>query len=383
MSLALVQNPERENWNAFVSAQQGSSLYQSYEWGQIRKVQGWEPYYVAVADEAGWVGAALVLVKRLPGGVGSLLYSPVGPLMAQSAGTPMENVLPVLVSAVREIARRVGGVFWRIEPRVRADDSEGGDWIEHAGFRRIPQEWSYWNRPKYDMHLDISGGEAAVLSRISSRTRNKIRHSKKRGLAIEVGHDDRDVETLYRLMMNTGAKKRIPVRGLGHFHTLFWTLEKSGMGRLFIARKDGEPVAAGMSSRFGPVGLLLYLSSDYSMKYAGWAVQWEMIRWAIGLGCATYDFAGTGTSYPPKETDKGYGVYQFKRSLGAEIVSWYGYADYVFSPVRYQTFRAVERSLPYGERLFLDWPKGLLYRLRARKKTAEEADPETSKDGGG
>jgi lipid II:glycine glycyltransferase (peptidoglycan interpeptide bridge formation enzyme) len=303
--------------------------------------------------------------------MGALMHSPRGPLLAPDANA---LALTALSSAVRDLANRVGGMFWRVEPPVRESDSDACSRFGEAGFLRVPQEWSYWNRPKYDMHLNISDGEAAVFSRISSRTRGKIRYAPKRGVVVEVGHTERDVKIFYELLMNTGNKKRIPVKGLEYFTHLCAMLEKSGLGRLFIAHKDQEPVAAGISSRFGTVGALLYLSNDYSVKYAGWAVQWEMIRWAIAEGCQLYDFAGTGTSFPPKETDKGYGVYQFKRSFGAEIVAWYGYADYVFKPLHYRLFRTIERSLPYGERVLLDWPKGLLFRLRHRKSIAKDDD---------
>ena len=93
-------------------------------------------------------------------------------------------------------------------------------------------------------------------------------------------------------------------------------------------------------------------------------MQWEMIRWAIAEGCDMYDLGGTATSYPPRESDGGHGVYLFKRSLGAEIVRWYGYADQVFRPHLYRCFRTIERSLPVSERLLTYRPRGIIGRLR-------------------
>jgi lipid II:glycine glycyltransferase (peptidoglycan interpeptide bridge formation enzyme) len=168
------------------------------------------------------------------------------------------------------------------------------------------------------------------------------------------------------------------VREVNYFKELYWTLAKTGMGQLFMAKKDGGAIAAGMSSRFGRMASLLYLSNDYTIKYTGWAVQWEMVRWAIGEGCTVYDFAGTGTTYPPKETDKGYGVYQFKKSFGADIVCWYGYADYIFKPALYAGLRAIERSLPLGERIFLDLPKELMYRLRRKPPVETEGEKDAA-----
>lgn len=365
MNVKIVSNPDRDVWNRWVGSQPGGSVFQSYEWGEIRATQGWAPYYVALEADGDWRAAALVLVKRLPAGLGSILYSPRGPL------TTAPQYLAPLADAVRTVAARVGGVFWRAEPPVTMEDHEHGR-FEDAGFRPIPMEWSYWNRPKYEMHLDIAQGEAAVFAKLGTKIRTKVRHATKRGVVIEEGCCEQDVETFYRLLQNTGMKKRIPVRGLTYFHTLYRTFIKPGMGRLFLARKDSTPVAGGITVRFGSTATLLYLSNDYSMQRAGWAVQWEMIRWAIMQGCRVYDFGGTGTNYPPQATDKGYGVYQFKRSFGADIVRWYGYADYVFSPARYAGLRLLERNLPYGEQLFVEWPKQVLHRLKRWRRRASD-----------
>ncbi|HKN87463.1 MAG TPA: peptidoglycan bridge formation glycyltransferase FemA/FemB family protein, partial [Nitrospiraceae bacterium] len=302
-----VNHPSRDDWNRFVTAQPGATIYQSYEWGEIRRSHGWEPHYIALTQDGEWVAAALVLAKRLPGSLGSMLYSPRGPIM-----TAWKEAAPALGEAVGLLARQWGAIFWRIEPPVQDDDLSVADCVVQAGFLPVDQEWSYWNRPKYEMKLNIAPGEAAVFAGLGTKIRTKVRHASKRGVLIEEGYTEQDMESFYRLLKNTGEKKRIPIRGLDYFHSLYRTLIKSGMARLVLARKDGTPVAGGMTVRYGTTATLLYLSNDYSMQRAGWAVQWEMLSWAMAQGCTLYDFGGTGTGYPPQETDKGYGVYQFK-----------------------------------------------------------------------
>jgi peptidoglycan pentaglycine glycine transferase (the first glycine) len=368
-TLQLIADPDQEAWNRFVGNQPQGTLFQSYEWGQLRGKGGWRPHYVAVAEGQDWKAATLVLEKRLPG-IGPVLYSPRGPVI--DAGR--WDMQAQLVEAVQGLAQRVGAAFWRIDPAIQLSDAEptAVDTLRGVGFHWLPDKWSYWNKPKYEMRLALQdGGEERVFSGLSSKTRTKIRHAPKRGVAIERG-SDRDIESFYRLLMNTGTKKRIPIRSLLYFQTLYGLLDKTGMGALFIARFEGQPIAAGLSARFGDIATLLYLSNDYSTQRAGWALQWEMVRWAIAQGCSTYDFGGTGTGYPPHENDKGYGVYQFKRSFGASIIAWAGYADCVFRPVSYRVFRLLERSLPLGERLLLDWPKRLLYRIRPRNRGKAE-----------
>jgi lipid II:glycine glycyltransferase (peptidoglycan interpeptide bridge formation enzyme) len=281
-----------------------------------------------------------------------------------------------LTEVVAGLAADLRAIFWRIDPAMSVEDAPATDGYDHAGFHAVPQEWSYWNRPKYEMRLDLKPGEAAVFAGLGSKIRTKIRHAGKRGVTVDEACGEADIDEFHRLMRGTGMKKGIPVRSLVYFRALYDLFVKRGMARLFLARKDGTAVAGGLTVRFGPTATLLYLSNDYSMQRAGWAVQWDMIRWGIAHGCKVYDFGGTGTTYPPKETDKGYGVYQFKRSFGADIVRWYGYADHPFGSARYAGFRLIERLLPYGERVFLEWPKRLLSGRQGRAQSDVTAEKE-------
>lgn len=374
MTLYRISSPRADEWNRFVTAQPGATIYHSYEWGEIRRTHGWLPHYIALGRDGEWVAAALVLEKQLPGNFGTILYSPRGPIV-----TAWKETMPALVEAVSLVARQCSAMFWRMEPPVEYDDLSVADYVAQDGFLPVDQEWSYWNRPKYEMKLDIAPGEGAIFAALGTKIRTKVRHASKRGVLIEEGITEQDMDTFYRLLKNTGEKKRIPVRGLDYFHCLYRTLIKSGMARLVLARKDDIPVAGGMTVRYGTMATLLYLSNDYSMQRAGWAVQWDMLRWAMAQGCTIYDFGGTGTGYPPQETDKGYGVYQFKHSFGAQIVRWYGCADYVFRAMSYRAFRLIERKLPYGERLFIEWPKQIIRRWRssaASMRASSAATPE-------
>jgi peptidoglycan pentaglycine glycine transferase (the first glycine) len=95
MALYQVNRPSRDEWNRFVSAQPEATIYQSYEWGEIRRSHGWEPHYIALAQDGEWVAAALVLAKKFPGALGTIFYSPRGPIMAAWKGGASALVEPV------------------------------------------------------------------------------------------------------------------------------------------------------------------------------------------------------------------------------------------------------------------------------------------------
>ncbi|MDQ6735621.1 MAG: hypothetical protein M3Z35_16135 [Nitrospirota bacterium] len=41
--------------------------------------------------------------------------------------------------------------------------------LMQAGFVPVAQEWSYWNRPKYEIQLPIGEGEAAVFAKLGGK----------------------------------------------------------------------------------------------------------------------------------------------------------------------------------------------------------------------
>lgn len=350
MELRILPASERQRWTSFATAHPLGHFMQSWEWAEVKATQGWAPHFLTVEEGGVIIAGTLVQGKRLPLLGKQLFYSPRGPLFEPQRREAME----LLVRGVRELARREGAVFWRIDPYVnRGDGGATPETMLGYGFREVPLEWSYWNASKYLMILDTTGTEEEVFSRINSRDRGKVRSPLRNGVRIETGGPD-DLPDFFETMIKTAEKKSIPVRDLAHYRALYTEFLAHDMIRLFLARTDEGVVSAGMSVKYGDKAWLLYLGSTYGVKYANWALQWEMVRWAVESGCRRYDFLGTATTYPPKESDKGYGVYRFKKSYGSELTVMLGYFDQVFQPALYRLMTFAERKLPAFETLFLE-----------------------------
>lgn len=71
---------------------------------------------------------------------------------------------------------------------------------------------------------------------------------------------------------------------------------------------------------------VIYLASgayDEYMKFNGpYAIQWDMIRYALNSGFARYNFYGTSGDFQPKAVD--YGVYEFKKGFGGTVIELVG-----------------------------------------------------------
>jgi len=344
----IVVGPDRrQQWNDFVTRHPQGHFMQLWEWGQLRSTSGWRPHYLAVEEGVDFNATALVLERAIPG-FGTLFYTPRGPLWDPA----VPEGLPRLTSGVRAFATRRRAVLWRIDPYVREAELSFRSGLDAVGFRALDMPWSYWNQPKYIMLLPLVGGKDSVLRAIDGSNRYKIRYASKQGVKIErPSVSEPHIEDFYGLMKVTARKKAIPVRDLPWYANLLREFGATGHAALFIARKGPDPVSAGISIRMGARAWLMYLGSEYSTSRANWALQWDMVAWAVESGCSQYDFRGTATNYPPHPDDKGYGVYRFKKSFGAQLTPLLGYFDLVLAPARYQAFRYAERRLlPLGER---------------------------------
>lgn len=337
MNVRLLRGCEQEIWNEFVLARRNGHFMQSWEWGGLKESQGWKPFFAVVEDNGSIVGGALVLRKRLPVIGKSLLYSPCGPLIPYND----KQVLLELCRQIQLVAIEEKAVFWRIDPYDTSEET--GTAFRDAGFREVPMEWSYWNAPKYLMHLDLTD-VPEMFAQMGSTARNEVRQAVKNGVTVEYGGVG-DLDEFFSLMVTTADKKKILHHDISFYRTIFENLGKKGMVQLFLARNNEKTGSAGISVRFGETAWLLYLASNYTIKFSNRALQWEMVKWAIDSGCKRYDFRGTATNFPPSESDPGYGVYKFKKSFGADVAIMAGYYDFVYSPASYRFFRLAEHSL--------------------------------------
>ena|SRR5213593_4335507 len=68
---------DRDLWNAFITAFPITDLRQSYEWGEIRRRQGWTPLRLAAVDRGKGIAGLSVVARRVPG-LGVVAYAPGG-----------------------------------------------------------------------------------------------------------------------------------------------------------------------------------------------------------------------------------------------------------------------------------------------------------------
>jgi lipid II:glycine glycyltransferase (peptidoglycan interpeptide bridge formation enzyme) len=345
---------DRARWDGFVSTLGAGHFMQSYAWGELQRRQGWTPRY-GVLEETGSIRAAILLLERGAPGLRRatrMYFAPRGPAVEPSDLTGTD----ALLSEVARYVRSSGAVFMRCEPYWTEAQAFGGRGSPPAVLKRVPRDWSYWNAPRFVFWLDLTGDEAALMSRLTPGCRKDVRRGY-RDVTFQAGSES-DIPEFYRLMTLTGHQKGIAYHDLEYYRELCRVLGDSVKVQLFFGRLGNEAITTGMSIAYGRKAWLMYAASDpahYKLR-ANRAQQWEMLKWAQSLGCERYDFRGTSTGDPPDPADPGYGVYEFKKSFGPEFTRLAGYFDLVQRPIRYRMFRiAEEHVLPaaYKIRMWL------------------------------
>ena len=252
------------------------------------------------------------------------------------------------------------------DPEVAEDDEPYALALRANGFRAIPEI----QPSRHRMALGLAGAdEVGAFSTITRATRQRIRQAERSGVAV-VRHDadlrDREgflrpgrdgheaLERFHSLMVEMGRRRGFAFPGRGDF--LGWWRRSLAAGHVVLleAREggvDGDVLG----------GLLLYRhGSRLSTQHAAdlesrrsdqpgtmHLLRWRAIQLAIAEGRAEMDLGGVdvpGARHVPAKGDPAFGLYEHKRSFGADWVGLAGAHERVVRPWRYAAGRATARA---------------------------------------
>ena len=346
----VVEIDDREQWNRLVLSRPHYELEQGWDWGEIQRAAGWTPHrYAGFAGET-CVGVVSVVSGRIPGLPYAVLDACRGPLFDWQDDAVWGGFIPTL----RELGRRERAILLRVSPTVANDHVDCRAALARHGFQPLADEWTTWSPARAVVTLRIDADEATLRGRCRKSVRNEIAAAQRRGVTARPVRERADLVAFHRLVVTAGRQKGFPVRPLSRLEALWNAYVLRGDGVLLFAEHRGALVGGLLGVRMGERAYLqmtTVLRTDERI-YQGALLYWEFIRWAKAAGCVHVDWGGSGTRFPPRETDQGYGLYQFKAGFGSELHYCAPYHDFVFRPRLYRLARTVEtRVLPRAWRL--------------------------------
>ena len=286
---------------------------QSSGYGEVQKAEGWSLERV----DLGAAGVASVQLAKT--GPARWAYLPRGPVPA----TP--GALRVLAAW----ARRQGLARLRVEPEAPAGFAGA---LRQEGFRPAPAL-----HPTHTLLLDL-GSEPDLLAGMKPKHRYNIRLAEKRGVTVDAAGDAAE---LARQHEATAGRQGISAAGTEFYERRLRHLEWC---RIYVARHEGEALAAIMVARFDGRAYYLFGGSTQVKRnlMPTYAVQWAAIREAAAAGCRSYDFWGVPPDGDPKHPWAG--LWQFKTGFGGRLIEYAGAWDLVLDP-------RGERLITFQERL--------------------------------
>jgi vancomycin resistance protein VanK len=368
-----VRTISAEEHLAFLRSRESASFLQTPAWARVK--QEWK------AESIGWslpgspsgelVGVALVLYRQLPRVKRYLAYVPEGPVIDWETDdlgawlTPMAAHLkargafgirigPPVVTRRWNAAQVKEGIaddaitsLTALAPTERSQDGarvvselrelgwrvQGGS----GGFTAGQPQYNFWIPLRDDEGRQRS--EDDVLAGMNQQWRRNIKKAVKAGVVVSAGTAD-DLPAFHALYAHTAERDHFTPRPLSYFRTMFEALgaEEPDRIRLYLGHHDGDLVAATIGIRVGAHAWYSYGASSTEKRdvRGSNAVQWQMIRDAIGAGAAIYDLRGITDTLT--SDDPHVGLIQFKVGTGGEAVEYAGEWDLPLNRPIYKAF---------------------------------------------
>jgi FemAB family len=299
------------DWDQYLLDLQGT-FYQTFNWGEVKKVSGWEPLRLIAISKGGAVSAVSILVKRracfvicwIPDGSASLIKL-------------LDNKFCKTLSSIF----RSNFIYCRVSFLSHDIDDKTLSLLRNG-----------WKRPKQlmssglTMLYDLYGEQDQRIQKVSGNWRHNLKRSDRYNLQIDHWKEPNAnlIAALYREME---LLKGLPVQhSLAELEAIIGCLR----GSLVIFRclsAEGDLLALRAAGIFGERALdLLAVSGAAARKlYATHATLWALLNWCQENGCKYYDLSGV-------DPIGNKGVYDFKHGTGASLVECLGEWEWASIP---------------------------------------------------
>jgi lipid II:glycine glycyltransferase (peptidoglycan interpeptide bridge formation enzyme) len=356
-SIRLATPAELADWDDRTVDTPGGHVLQSRAWAEHRAATGWTPDHLV--DEDGFRILALRRPWPLVGGWSA--YVPRGPIPADASveGTAdrlgalarhLEGLGVAVIASDAEVPAATG-----YPARLRA-----------IGFHPIEE----LQPSRHRLSLPIGRRtEEEIFGEISKSTRQRIRKAEGEGVRV-VRHDARGepsgvgegfdapdeptdvaLDRFYDLLLETGERRHFTFGPRAAFLDWWRAALRAGHLVLLEARSgDGDVLAGLVVYRHGE-RLTTVHSGDHDVARrdhpgALHLLRWRAIQLAVREGRTEMDLGGVdvaGARREPREGEPMWGLYEHKRSFGAEWLELTGAHERVIDPRRYAAGRIAGR----------------------------------------
>lgn len=283
------KSDSKVHWDEFVLENGGHPL-QLWGWGDLKAAYNWEVERFFIIEDDATIGAAQLLIRKLPKPFGQLLYVPRGPVVVG------DNYAAVYEQLVAYAERAHKAIALTVEP-----DSDlpplGEHWVQSSNTILSP----------HTLILDLTRPEGSLLADMSKKTRQYIRKSAADGLVVKkIGNPD-DITECLEIYKETASRAEFNLHKDQYYYDLHDKLGENSV--IFGCYDNGTLVAFLWLAISESVAFELYggVNERGQELRANYTLKWEAIRRVKQWGVQRYDLNGLIND----------GISNFKRGFGS------------------------------------------------------------------
>ncbi len=309
-------------WDKALLESRDYAVFQSYGWGEFKRLSGWQPQRWIGRDGEGRVVAMVqFLLKTAPLGFG-MAWAPGGPVMSFRDKLPADIALAGLLRAMKAVTPRL---------LVRFDSYLATEPMLVDLFGQTCRRPNARIGSGYSMHFDISDGAAGFSARMTSKHRYYLRKADAADLRWEAGSRDRDIAALAQLHRAMTVDKSLKTASMteSDYAALRAALGASALTILTGYLAD-RPVTSCLTLDFGRKSFYFVAATgpDGRRVGAAYAMMPQLIDVLHGKGIVHFDFGGIAPGKPSAR-----GVDHFKKGFGGKTIAYVGEWEWASVPL--------------------------------------------------
>lgn len=306
------QNPD--SWNNVISQFSDANIYQTWAYGAVR----WGARnlsHLAILREDQVVAVAQLRIAKLPLLPAGVAYLRWGPLFHRKDREPDPLIAEEMMKCLRREYCQRRGLSLQIIPNAYSGLPRG------VSFTQALLKTEFRPNPDWHCHrtviVDLAEPVEVLRKRFDKKWRNQLNGSEKNNLILQIDDGAKAYSEFARLYEIMWERKQFETSvDVTEFRQIQEQLVGPARMQTFLARKDGEAVAAVVCSLLGDTAIYLLGATNERARElkAAYFLHWQVMLWLKEQGARWYDLGGIDPEANP-------GGYHFKSGFGGVEVT--------------------------------------------------------------
>ncbi len=324
-----------QKYNDFVL--KNGDITQTTYWGELKSNWIYEAVYLEDGEEI--TAAMLLLIRKIPVFKTALAYSSKGPV----CDVKNEKVFKTLINEALPLIETYKIFSIKFDPEVLCNE-ENINFYKNMGFtvKSGHKHLHDYAQPKFNMVLNIADKEEETLiAEFENKTRYNLRLAYRKGVTVYYENSPESASVFHGIYKTTAIRDKFSYRDEEYFKKMLTVIPQENL-RVYFTKHEDDILSSAIAVKSGDKMWYMYGASSNEKRnlMPNYAMQWEMIKWALECGCKRYDFGGVFV------LDKENGLYKFKKGFcnKEEVYEYLGEIDLVF---RKFSFTLYDKILPF------------------------------------